>query len=272
MSCPYCFADSYFKENSFEDKCRIIDKLYKIGIEYIDFFGKEPLLDDTLFRLCDYMESTNRHFHISLITNGKNLKKYKQDVINCTFIEQVTVSYDFGVTRTFNIDPLILKEFETRGIITELTIDLQKRNINNVLDIIKARYSNNVFLNPIVPQGSNKTSAKEVMVSLSDLRCLINRLQKEVSDKTSSVYVKVPFELSTGFNIETQNEHVTVEFEPVCTCGIDHLFIASNGYVYGCNSPAYNHSEKCCDFLKTPIEEIKKIIQYRGGIRECLKF
>lgn len=273
LACPYCFADNYFEENSFEEKCRIIDKLYSMGIEYLDFFGKEPLLNDTIFKLLDYMYETGQLFHISFITNGKNLLKYKDKIIGYPCIEQFAVSYDFLSSRSFNINPEILKDFEKEGIAVEITIDLQKGNIDRVSDFIKQRYAEQVFLNPIVPMGKNQKSAKEVMITLPELLDLIRKLQNVVSDDTSGVYINVPFRLSTGFDTSKfKNDKIDIGFEPKCSCGIDHAFIASNGYIYGCNSAAYVHSSRCCNFLETDIEKIKNIIKGDWGKRECLMY
>lgn len=272
LSCPYCFADSYFKENTFGEKCKIIDKLYSIGVTNIDFFGREPLFDDTMFRLINYMETTEQLFNLSFITNGKNLLRYKKDIINCFYITQFAVSYDFMVSRKFNIDPTMLREFEDNGIMVEVTIDLQRYNKDKIYGFIESRYVEYVTLNPIIPMGNNDLGAKNVMISLQELLEIIDNLQTLVTDKTSKVYVNVPYRMSTGFDTSKfYNKNVVINFEPVCTCGIDHAFISSDGFIYGCNSAAYNHSNKCCNFLQTDVEEIEKIIKCEKGKRECLR-
>ena len=68
-ACPKCYLDDAQRsmvELSFDQWCRIIDALWKIGIPQIVFTGGEPLLREDLTRLVRHAEK----FVTGLVTNG----------------------------------------------------------------------------------------------------------------------------------------------------------------------------------------------------------
>lgn len=252
LSCPFCFADTYFTENSFEDKLHIIDKMYKEGLYFIDFFGKEPLIDDTALRLCEYIQKKYPStFNVSLITNGLTLDKYSDRIIDLPDIYYVTVSYDFGVTRKHTVDLSVLKYLKDNGLNTEITIDLQKKNIDKVFDFKWNRYATTLYINPIFSSVGNYTLSKEE---------LIDFIQKY--NGSESVTIKIPFQYGK-IDVDTK---CYLDTDYKCSAGKEHLFITADGRVFGCNMSAFAHKDKYgCDYLSTPLHDIQRICSCSTG-------
>ena len=258
LHCPFCFADEYFTENSLEDKFKIIDKLYSDGIPHIDFFGKEPLLDDTIFKLCEYIEEKySILMSTSLITNGVNLKEYSEDIIKHYSIIEVTVSYDLGVTRQFAVDLSDLKYLKDNEVLTEITIDLQKDNVDKIKNFEWETFANTLYINPIYSKSGNYTLTK------SEFEDFLKTY--EGNDR---VTVRIPFEYG---NIVIPDHKYKLHQDTKCSAGREHLFIASDGKCYGCNMCAFNHKEEySCDYLSTSLEDIQKICSSRSNERCCV--
>lgn len=271
LSCPFCCMDNTYEELSFAHKCRVIDKLFGMGVSHIDFFGKEVLVDDEFFRLWDYIYKENYPFTLSFITNGVNLTKYKEDILTRAIkygnLSQMAVSYDFGTSRTYNVSTDVLKPFIEAGIFTEFSIDLQEDNVDLIPDFIQQGHSNSVYIKPIIPHGLRSDYAKSVMVTRQNLNNLIITLNGVILN--SFVTVSLPFIIPSKSMPKSTNGKLRITNDDKCLCG-DTLFITSDGNVYGCGDVALTRSERFCSFLETPAEEIHKHICKQGRKRECI--
>ena len=66
LHCPYCLVDNVSKFNtlSIEEWHKVIDRLLLFNISSIDFGGKEPLVDDTMFHIIRYCEEKIGRAHV----------------------------------------------------------------------------------------------------------------------------------------------------------------------------------------------------------------
>lgn len=265
LSCPFCLIDGHYGEMTMRDKERCMDKAHGMGVDHIDFFGKEPLVDDGIFRLYDYAEEKGYGFRYSLITNGMNLPKYKDDIVKRVKIFQVTVSYDFGVSRQSCADLSLFSTLMGEGIHTEVSVDLQKDNMHRVLDLVESGAAESYYIKPIMPKGSlNAGYASSVACSFGDVLSLLDDL--EDSDTPSRIFVDIPFGMAT--RLDRGYEKVKVYLEPECSCG-GMMFLMCDGEVYGCGEAAFHGSSQHCGFLSTPASEIRGKTRSIRGRREC---
>ena len=63
LNCPFCFVKGINTlSQTFEEKCKVLDKLYTDGVRNIDFFGKEPLFNHEIFDVMQYGKSKGYDF------------------------------------------------------------------------------------------------------------------------------------------------------------------------------------------------------------------
>lgn len=258
MRCPFCIVEDVKTPTlSFEENCRVLDKMYSDGIENIDFFGKEPLLDETIFRLMNYCESKGYEFAYFMITNGKNLLKYADKLLNSPLM-WITVSYDFLSTRSFNIDLNTLKVFKDEKYI-ELSIDVQN-DTDKILEKLKtidfSEYGvTSLYFKPIMPYGSLSDNVRETSESSYMEFCEEVLKIEGLPRVTFSVpfeYPKMTREVIGKYNYSTDEK---------CFAGKGWIYLSSDAKVYGCgvHCSSNKNTELSCDYLTTSIEDIEKM-------------
>lgn len=101
MNCRYCYAGggNYGDKESIMD-INVLDKVlaffytYYKQIEVIQLFGGEPTLNIHAIKyVCEYIQKSNKHTLISMVTNGTNINEELVDLISKYQI-YVTVSID----------------------------------------------------------------------------------------------------------------------------------------------------------------------------------
>ena len=264
LKCPFCFADYKSKVLTLEEDFRILDKLYEIGVINIDFFGKEPLLDDTIFRIMSYGEERGySRFNYSFITNGVNLEKYKDAIISSP-CRDFTVSYDFRNVRKFNVPICLIEKFPD-DIHIEFTIDVHKDGYKDlafkVMELDSQWVVDSFYFNPIMPLKGDSFDA----ITEDEYEEFIGMLPEDLLDISM---VKIPFEFSRLTKKYADNPHFFTH--PQCTAGTNHFFIDSDGLVYGCNMSCMTGNKKqSCDFLTSDLDTIVNTIKTCGR-RECV--
>lgn len=259
LNCPYCFLKEETKELDLIDKYIIADKLIQFKPKVIDFFGKEPLYNEDIFKLIDYLEGKVNY---SFITNGVNLLKYSKEILKRSErLCQMTISYDCGLkARKFNIDLSKITNL-TDKVYTELTLDTHLKNIDDVLREVKTFRNYGIestYINPIENYGNSLNAYYSLNEKM--LEDLIKELIKIEHLLTNQVLIRVPFSfagLTKKYQGVTLNK---IEFitEPKCNAGDNNLYVSSDGNVYGCVN-AQNNKYKANLFYDSPEEILQKI-------------
>lgn len=274
LRCPYCLADTEeVVELPFSDLCMIMDKMHDIGVEYIDFFGKEPLLNDTMFSLIRYAKSKGYDFTYTFISNGKNLSKYTKDIIECG-VSSFTISYDGGYGgRKFIFDLQDITPF-LDVIPVEFSVDVHRNNIDHldkICDELILSGADSIYFKPIIPHtNSADESANDFYLKPQEYLDCVRRL----AEKYEGYILKFSFPLSfnkvalEAISLETAT---TLIFDDIsCKAGDGSIFIASNGDAYGCGVVHYDNCGKhCVNFLSASPKELEDLTP-KGKCRPCL--
>lgn len=268
LSCPFCFVKGVCNsEKTLDDKFKILDKLYRDGIIYIDFFGKEPLFNDDIFKIMKYgVEQKYNELYYTFITNGVNLKKYTPEIIDSP-CRNFTVSFDFHIgERKFKFDLNDLLPLSGHGFLIELAIDLHKSNLEVILEKSFELYNYGVtslYFNPITSFGNVNVSS----ISDEEYEDFILRFY-DMYSKYFELTFKIPFEMVRLTKKYSGNSLFYTE--PYCTGGIDHFCISSDGIAFGCVSQcAAGNMSNTCDYLTTDIHEIYRKLSHSPCIRLC---
>ena len=262
LQCPFCIAEKEpVPTLPIETHFDMLDKMNDMGVTSIDFFGKEPLLDDRIFRLMDYSRDRKYPFSFSAITNGINLPKYKKELI-LSPIRRLTISHDgFAKVRQKVLTYEVIREFVDAYFFVEITFDILKSNYKTarktVLDFFNEAGVASVYVKPIIALGElSEVIKSDYAVVENEYASVCKQLMK-----IPGVTMSVPFR----FHNMTQKYKDDPRFfcDPYCTCG-SIIFLDCEGTAYGCGEVAYTSKKRGCDFLKTPKQEIGQIISTIG--------
>lgn len=269
LNCPFCvMSDIKDKEMSFEDKKKVMDKLYSMGVKSIDFFGKEPLVDETVFYLMEYASMRGYNFEYSLITNGVNLGKYFEDILMSP-CNSITVSYDFSVERYFQTSLDLLEEL-SKDKFVELSIDVHKGHDKEIFKGVKEFHKKgikSIYVKPILPYGSTAANVSPMTEREFELFC--NKLIRV--KKRPYLFISVPFEYPSMTTCYEGVSGSTFQYltDNHCSAGCDKMYIACDGTVYGCGMIACNGIKtNTCNILTSDIETIESTIR-TNGCRMC---
>lgn len=256
--CEYCFVgDHKYRELSFEQKCKIIDKM---KMDFPDthnlllyFFGKEVLYDEEMFLLLDYMKSTWNRMpnELTFVSNGINLQKYRKEILSHNF-NRFRISHDPG-TDLPNLSGFIGK------CKIEVIENVCKNNAEDVIYEVEHLLNDGVSItiNPIIPKGDAKTKNDLVMTDdeyNNFCKRLIPKLIKgETTLKIPMYYRNLAFKASYDPNI---NDHVWYEPDFICLSWYGSLFIRCDGMAFGCAEAGYEDCINQYDYLSMPINEI----------------
>jgi len=278
LHCKYCMAERGSEELSFNAKCAVIDKLHTMEVKHIDFFGKEPLFNDDIFKLMRYSQSNKYKFLYTFITNGVNLKHFEKDILSSP-ISGFTVSYDGGTGgRDFVVDLEYLPIFVRNNISVEITVDVHTGNANKICEFLQQFEDlrlTSAYINPITPIGDLAESIKnnDSISSEKYIEVIEEIIRYKNKVPNLDIYVYIPFDypkiIKEILLLPIVNK---VNFLPddKCFAGVDSMFISSSGIVYGCVNTYYNGIDKySCDFLNTPIPDILTSIK-ATKYRQCV--
>lgn len=274
LHCDYCLLDKTRAPQGLDlnSWLEILFKLKQLGAQHIDFFGKEPLYDRKAFDIIELAQNRGLLFDYHMITNGKNIEKYFEEIV--CYLSSLTVSYS-GVTtsgRKFIPDFSLIQKLISKGVRLELSVDVQRANISDLPKFItrfKDMGISCLYFKPILGYTSKaklfEVSEEEYSdfcdycLSLKPLGIQIDIDIPYTSSFLTNKYKDIP--LHANGNIFT---------EPKCVCDGSFLYIESDGYAYPCGecSVTQNFSRRF-DFLRTPLQEIPPLLVSTNGERLC---
>ena len=270
LNCPFCFVSDMKKgRQSLSEQFLVLDKLHSEGVKYVDFFGKEPLLDDTIFKIMEYGRSKDYDFIYSFISNGKNLKKYTKDIIDSP-CRSFTISYDFcSGDRVYQFDLKDLLPFKDKSFFIELSVDVHSGNSHRILTEINEPLLygvNSLYFKPITPFG--KEEIKDSCITEDNFVNFISEVFDRMSADYENLSIKIPYTFKDLTKFGDSPYFIT---EPVCLAGKTHFCINSDGVAYGCVAQCgTGNTKNSCDYLKTSEEELYNILSnHKNRERMC---
>ena len=98
MACKHCYygfanGKTCSPELKLEEWYEIFDRLSEFGIQQFHFSGKEPLLNNRIFKMIDYIKEHHPHIKYEVVTNGKTVEKFREQIINAGF-QRVILSFE----------------------------------------------------------------------------------------------------------------------------------------------------------------------------------
>ena len=265
LNCDYCFLTKSAKELSIDCWVDIFAKLKSLGVEYLDFFGKEPLFDDKCFKIIEKVRNIGIEFNYSMITNGKNLPLYA-DLIK-EYFNSLTISYSgvFNSGRKFT-PPFDVVYNIADKIPIEISYDLQVGNFNkvfNTINFLRDIGVSSMYINPIIAM---KVEDKPFVISENDLKDLCATLETRYLG--INVHVKIPYEykkLTQKYANYNGNGYLSFGVENSCLCDGSSIFINSDGVAYPCvDCVLRGNKSRGFDFLATPLMSIPKLVTSNG--------
>ena len=239
LKCPYCCVpQTPRKELPHGEKLKIIDNIAEMGITDIDFFGKEPLFNDEIFRLIDHAESHETFNNYTFITNGVNLDRYKSEILKSP-VKNFTVSFDGGVFRK-NPDWNLLSWFTDNDMSVEISIDVHQYNYEDIYKHYRAFEDCGimlVYIKPIINSAGYEISdgdyVKFIKIILDSGVTLLKR-----------TVIDVPyfFPMTRGFTKDKIYNSIDFDYDLNCDAGKTQIFIACDGKVYGCGRACHTGS------------------------------
>ena len=262
FSCSHCFIGNkqlYQDPLSKEEWINLFKAMKKYGITHVDFFGKEPLYDESIF---SYIEECQRlGITFSLITNGVNVKKYINQL--STFKPTMAISVekleqDTNYRNSGNFVADAIKLLVKNKIPTNVSIDLSYSNLDELIPLIKKLSKmgvNNIYIKPLRPFGSSEDELMESMLESEDILkavhdvsalCMNNYKGSPITFSFSAMdlsrmYEDCPDEFNEILGYAIQNrlnevDGVFFEFELFCHRFMNSISITPDGYVLGCAS------------------------------------
>ena len=203
--CFYGFDDMKSEKLSFEEMCNSIKESIDLGVKSFHFSGKEPLIDDTIFKYADYIKSVDNTILYDVVTNGITIPKYADRLIESGF-KRVCLSVDDvldskGVRHVSGVTEKALSVLKDKDIITEVFIDLHENNCGRATDIID--YIHNTYnVDRFFVRTIRNIGNADVHLSLEELNKQFNDLL-DYCDEHKDVYV--------SFNVGSEYVHQLYE-------------------------------------------------------------
>lgn len=261
FSCKHClygFKEMSGKEMTFNDYCICIDGLVELGVIYIDFVGKEPLYDEKVFNIMEYIKNNHPNLKYGLITNGVNVEKYIDKIVDN--LKCITLSVEsLGTVKSRNSNAGFIKNItllREKGVNVSVSIDLHKNNKDEIQSIVKELETYGVceyYIKPIVPLGLGKKYVNsdmitpeesfEVMKSFYDHKYSGQVVFEMKQDFTYSLMQSSSDfrELMSGeAPILREHRGVFLDFEYICSSFVNSIAITADGCLLGCGMAISN--------------------------------
>lgn len=250
--CKHCYMDHLSRKADI-DVYKAIDTLVAEGVTYIDFFGKEPLVNREVFDYAHYIRNEYPEVTYAMITNGLNLEEYKDLVVE--YFEDITISLE-------GFDPLsrplpeglqkTIKYLVSKGVSIQISLDLLKSNYYGIIPTIKKLNKlgvSSVYVKPIFKIGV--TTDESIFVNATELGNLII----DLAELNQELDVEIIFEMKQPHldmlreefselyqevieDIEYNRDYVfrgmTLELEFYCSRYQGGVTISPYGHVLGC--------------------------------------
>ena len=233
--CVHCGSVALYKQEeekelSYNEITSLIDEIRRLGVNWIDFFGGEPLL---VPQLADYIRhAKEKGLRVRIDTNGllldeemvKNLKKAGIDLVGVSIDSPFEAVHDRlrGVKGTFKKAIAGIKYCKKHNVECQLLTYATKENLKNndlkkIIDLAKS-FDIPVRILPLVLVGK-KMKRKDLALSSQDIALLRNLLEKD--------------------KVHWENEFIDSKEVPFfCTAMHKYFFYIS----------AYGNVQPCCYF------------------------
>lgn len=259
----------------------IIQEAKRLGIKHIDFFGKEPLINDKVFYL---IKECGNEISTSIITNGVGVPPFITQIAESGASVTVSVESVKKVTQFRNTGEHILKVLErlvNRDISTSVSVDLSPSNYGNLNSIFRECAKCGVkqfYVKPVRPFGAHEHYLMDKILPSRKLIDVVKVLDKlslkydvDVTYALASMdihrmYVEHKeyfFEVFGEYLNDRQKftEHgVVLDLELYCQRFQNMAAITPDGYVLGCAS---EYAQK--DYTKNAYDLVEL------GLEECLR-
>lgn len=271
MNCSYCFLKDFTgDEVSLEEKLQAVLKLKSLNIKNFDLFGKEVLINREVFDIAEYIHNNISDSYISCITNGVNLKKYLEPMINSP-IEQITLSFSgINGNRDSVIDLCAIKLLKEAKKAIEFTIDLSDNTILHLdknIGLAFNKYSvDSVYLNPIIDIKTNKSLLlKEPLIET------LKGFSNKYEDK--EIYLNLPYQLKSGLKDISElcySKNIIICGDTICNSLKGNVFyLDSELKIFGCPIASLNNNINTKKIFEVKDErELSHLILSQGD-RPC---
>lgn len=165
LACAHCYYGTNHMQGtplSVPEYEQVIDECIKNGISRFHFSGKEPLMDDTIFKLAGYINNNYPQALYDVVTNGLLVPQYAATLKALDFY-RVAVSIDdidcAGDYRRSNLEALKAVEACNRvNLNVTVFIDLSKSNYSHVGSIIQSLCHDygvhDFYVRAVIPEGN----------------------------------------------------------------------------------------------------------------------
>ena len=266
--CFYGFKDMVGEPLSLDEWKSLIKEAADINPKMnFHFSGKEPLFDEKIFTLCDYIDELNSKLGIGLtydmVTNGINVRKYLSDIQSRNFT-RVAISVDFeGCTRSFGGSEEVIRLLVSAKIPVHCFIVAHTRNIHEITSMIYRLYDigvRNFFIKDVIDIGHGSGMELLTTAQYSDLYDeLVNEFSfdNDFEDLEVIYYIKGRhfWKLHSGDDSRLSEDLETWRLSgdeyfyggrfvlrPEYTCSryLSQISVTPDGYVLGCGTELAN--------------------------------
>lgn len=261
--CFYGFEKMKGEQLTVEEFKNVIDQCAELKVKNVHFSGREPLCDENIFELMDYVRDTYPEMTCDLVTNGVYISKYLQRLVESK-ANRIYLSVDSvedTIIRPSNGNLIKnIKLILDSPIPLEVFIDIHQGNKSTIKTIVENLYALGVrkfYLRAVLPLGR---CPKELIVSAEDLEEVFDSLLEiEEEDFQLDFYVNMRFmdevlggdsalseAVSTAIDGEIQayTSTISVIYELYCSRYQQQITLTPDGYILGCatevSSPAYD--------------------------------
>lgn len=307
-SCKHCFYG--FKEMLNEPLTLaewkdVISQAAKLNSHMnFHFSGKEPLFDEKIFELTDYIDSLNSTTGTSLtydmVTNGINVSRYSHEIEKRNFT-RIALSVDYeGCTRT-NAGSA---EFYTIQLLNSIKVPVHcfivahNDNVSKIVDMIYKLYHDlgvkNIFIKDVIDIGSGKNMS---LLPTSQYEKLYDDLIAEFAnddykDLEIIFYIKGRhfWKLQSSGNSQLAEDldlweitgddyfydgRIVLRPEYTCSRYLSQVSVTPDGYVLGCGTelanPNYSHYSSGRLFIDGDLKSLvdKGRVSALQSIKKC---
>lgn len=259
FNCTHCFLNGINMKGELLSPTRIIDLLeqaIEMGLEELDFMGKEPLIDETIFDYLTFLHLQEKKPNINIVTNGVNVEKYI-DLLEITKPNIVLSVAPVGRAERLRDEDLHIPDtitlLQERGIPFEITVDVDRNNysdaVNTIITLKQQRGVNRFYVKTLVPCGQNSKEIKEQRMSKEEYDDFFHQLLRieeddlliRLSMNMEEFYIfasEIPdirelLDFCDTFKTGRLTNNLLLIPERFCNCS-ECLTISSDGYAFKC--------------------------------------
>lgn len=217
FNCKYCGArDNSRKDPTFDEVCQIILKLKKLGCNCVGFMGGEPTLRPDLVPIIEFCSKNNVYTQLS--TNGAFLINPIKSKKEKTLLDQLvtaglgtlnisidSITSDFDTSgkelpKSTKVLDALIEQKEKNRLIVVLNCVINKKNIQQVPQMLNFCHSKNVMMAAVFVQNPNLKPGeevsddylKDVLFSKSDQKKVIETADYLISKKKEGFQLLEP--------------------------------------------------------------------------------